>query len=95
MILDGKRRQRPVPDTLDRTVIQIDMRNFEAIGNGIRKNREIVVLACDLDVSRLLIPDWMVAAVMSEFQPSRLRSAGQRQKLMSEADAENWDCRTA
>ena len=71
------------------------MRNFEAIGNGIRKNREVVVLACDLDVSRLLIPDWMVAAVMSEFQPSRLRSAGQRQKLMSEADAENWDCRTA
>lgn len=95
MILDGKRWQRSVPDTLDRTVIQIDMRNFEAIGNGIRKNREVVVLACDLDVSRLLIPDWMVAAVMSEFQPSRLRSAGQRQKLMSEADAENWDCRTA
>ena len=95
MILDGKRRQRPVPDTLNRTVIQIDMRNFEAIGNGIRKNREVVVLACDLDVSRLLIPDRMVAAVMSEFQPSRLRAAGKRQKLMSEADAENGDCRTA
>ena len=77
-----------MPDALDRSIIEIYVRNLQTIGKRIRQYRKIVVLACDLDLAGREITNRMIAAVMAELKPPRLRSAGNGQELMPKTDSE-------
>ena len=87
MVLHGEGGERLVPDAFDGAVVEIYVRNFEAFGHRFRNDGEVVVLACNLHLVCREILDGMVAAVMPELEPRRFRAAGERKKLMPEADA--------
>ena len=55
------------------------MRHLQAIGQGFWQNREVMILARDLDRPGLQILHRMVATVMPELEPPRLCPARQRQ----------------
>lgn len=76
MVLHGERRQRLVADAFNRTVVQIDMRDFQIVAKRFWHDGEIVVLRCDFNRIGQEIFDRMVTAMMAEMEPSRLRPAG-------------------
>ena len=67
VVLHRERGKRLVPDTLDRVVVEVYVRDFEAVRNRLWQDREVVVLARDLDVARRKVLHWMVAAVVAKF----------------------------
>ena len=92
MVLHRERRQRPVADAFDRTVVEIDVRHFKAAGQRIGDDGEVVVLACDLHLARGEVLDRMVAAVVPELETRRLRAAREGEELVPQADAHDGDC---
>ena len=87
MVLHGEGRQRLVAHALYGAVVEVTVGDFEAVWHGLRQDGEVVVLARYLDLSRRKVLDRVVAAVVPELEPPRLRAAGDRKKLMPEADA--------
>ena len=87
MVLHRERRERLVADALDGSVVEIDVCNFQTVRNRLRHDGEVVVLAGDFHMARRKILNGMVASVVSELEPRRLRSAREREQLMPEADA--------
>ena len=90
MVLHREGWQRLVPDALDGSVVEIHMSDLQTIWYGLRYHGEIVVLARDLHLARREVFHGMVAAVVPELEPRRLRAAREREQLMSQADAHNW-----
>ena len=68
------------------------MRHLQAVRKRLRQHGEVVVLTRDLHLAGLQVLHRMVAAVMSELEPSRLRPARQRQQLMPQAYPHDGDC---
>ena len=91
VILHRERRERLVPHALDRVVVEVYVRDFEAVRNRLWQDGEIVVLARDLHVACRKILNRMVATVVAKFQPPRLRAAGKREQLMPQTNSHYWD----
>ncbi len=79
-----------MPKSLYRAVVEVDVRDLQAVRHRFRQNGEVMVLARDLNLSRQQVLDRVVAAMVAELEPPRLRPAGQCQKLMPQANAHNW-----
>ena len=76
MVLHRKRGQRLVAHAFDRRVVEIDVRDFQAVRHGLGDHREVVVLAGDLHMARLQVLDRVVAAMVAELQTPSLRTTG-------------------
>ena len=76
-----------MPESLYRAVVEVDVRDLQAVRHRFRQNGKIVVLARDLDLARQQVLHGVVAAMVAELEPSRLRPAGEGKKLMSQANA--------
>ena len=63
------------------------MGDFQTIRDRLRQNREVVVLARDLNLASHEVLHGMVATVMTKLESSSLRATGQGQKLMPETDS--------
>ena len=51
MVLHRERRERLVPDALDRPVVEVDVRDFEAVRHRLWDDGEVVVLAGNLHLA--------------------------------------------
>ena len=79
MVLHRERGECLVPYAFNRPVVEIHVSHFKAFWNGFRHHCEVVVLAGDLNLARREILHRMVAAVVPELEPRRLRAARERE----------------
>ena len=77
MILNGKRWMRPVPQPLDRGVIQIDVRHLYVGGERPWIDGEAVILRRDLHLARFQLLHRMIGAAVAEFQFERRSAHGE------------------
>src|SRR5437870_2604080 len=88
MTLEAERGSVGPRDALQRPVEKRDVGHPRGCRQRRRVHREAVVLAGDEHLSRVLVLDGMVRAVMAEFHLHRAGAAGKPEQLMTEADAE-------
>ena len=67
VVLHRERRKRLVPYALDRVVVKVYVRDFEAIRNRLRQDSEVVVLARYLHMTSRKILHRVVATVVAKF----------------------------
>ena len=67
------------------------MGDFEAVGDRLRDNREIVVLARYLHLACRQVLHRVVAAVVPELETSSLRPACEREQLVPKANSHDRD----
>src|SRR5213592_4762605 len=91
MVLDREDRQLAVGHALDRAIVQVDMSHLELRREGIRIDREAMVLRGDVDAAGPQVLDRLVAAAVAELQLERLSSEGERKQLVAEADPQEGD----
>src|SRR5262245_42601863 len=72
VVLDAERRRVQHAQALADTVVEVDVRHLRDLRKRISRDREVVVLARDLDLVRREAAYRMVAAVMAERQLVRL-----------------------
>ena len=89
MELDGKCRHIVVGDALAGAVVDIDKCLLRALRQRIAQYLIAVVLTADVDASGRQILDRLVRTSVTEFHLSSLRALGNRQQLVSQADAEH------
>ena len=66
VILHRERGKRLVPYTLDRVVVEVYVRDFEAVRNRLWQDGEVVVLARYLHMACRKVLHWVVATVVAE-----------------------------
>jgi hypothetical protein len=76
MILHAEGRKLFVPQPLDGIVVQVAVRNFEALGKLSFIDRESVILGRDFDRSGFQVQDWLVSAAVAKLELKGLCSAG-------------------
>ena len=81
-------RQRAVPEPFVRTVVEVDHRRFEVVGQGRSVDRVAVIVRRDQDLVVDEVLDRLIAAAMAVRQLEGLRPAGEREQLMSQTHAE-------
>src|SRR5690625_6055971 len=89
MVLDREHRMLHMSDAFDRPVVQCGVRDFKT-GAFERSSidGEAVILCSDLDPTRCMIHDWLIASPVTEFHLEGLRAASEADELMAEAYAE-------
>src|SRR2546425_11724775 len=87
MILHAEHRTRAMAEALDGSVVQIEMRHLDVLGQRRRVDGEAVVLRSDFDLPGLELLHRMIRAAMTEFQLERLAPHREAEDLMTEADA--------
>src|SRR5579864_3882481 len=90
MILYAEHGFVAMAETLQRLVVQIDVREFDRIlVERIGINRESMIVRSDLYFLSNFVDDRMIRASMPELQLVGLPSQRQTQNLVTEADAEH------
>ena len=93
MILHAEDGLRLVTQTFDGLVVQVHVRDFQIRRQGLRVNRETVVLRRNFDFAGLEFLDRVVGAAVAELELIGIGAHRERQDLMSETDAEDRDIR--
>ena len=83
MVLDGKDRKITVGQTFDGFVVQIDVGHLGGALQGVRIQRETVVLCGNFYFPCGPVHYGLIAAVVSEFEFIGPAAQGQSQNLMS------------
>src|SRR5438105_11920558 len=87
VVLHSKERDRFVPHTFKRAVVQIKVGHLNfAFLERIRIDREIMVVRRDLDFAGSLLANGMISTVMSEFKFVGLTAEGEADQLMAQTD---------
>jgi hypothetical protein len=90
MILDREDRQFLVPHPLRRTVIEIDLGQFDFFSvQGIGIHTKPVILGSDHDPSGPKIFDGLIGSSMAEFQLEGPSPHGEPEELVSQTDSED------
>src|ERR1051325_17586 len=89
MILHAKYGQVFVSHSLDRLIVQIDVRDFNVGRKRVRIDRETMVLRRDGDFAAAQIFDRLVRPAMAEFQFEGRSTERETEDLMAETNAEN------
>ena len=87
MILNGEDGQVFVAQPFYRTIIQINMGDFQLFGQTIGIDRVAVVLGGDMSASGGQFFHRMIAAAVAEFQFEGLSAEGMGDQLVAQADA--------
>src|ERR1017187_6536421 len=91
MILHAEQWQHFMPQSLERLIVQVDVRQFHLVCiDRIRIDGEVVVMRCNLHLARGIVLHWMIAAVVPKLELLGFSAQRQPAELMSKADAENW-----
>lgn len=90
VILHRKDRQGPMMKPFQRLIIQVDVGRFHVRRKGGRIDGETMILRGDLNSSGPTIKHRLVGATMSKLQLESLAAEGLTQKLMAEANPEDW-----
>src|SRR3954463_13874668 len=89
MVLHAEQRQVAMPQSLQRAVIQIDMRLDDlTVRERIWVNGKVMIVRRDLHLLRLQLLHRMIAAVVSELELVCLAAERQADQLMSETNPE-------
>src|SRR5438105_3944015 len=90
VVLHGKNRVLPVPNTFDRSVVEVKVRHFKRLRTGhsrsLSADRKAMVLGCDKYLPCREIPHRVVSAAMAIGQFHRLTAQREPEQLMTEAD---------
>src|SRR6185295_9166302 len=89
MVLHRKCRLVLDDEALDGAVVEVDVRDFRAVAEGIWIDGEAVVLRGDLYLAGGEVLHWLIAAVMAELELVGAAAEGEAQDLVAEADAED------
>src|SRR5690242_6032008 len=89
MILHREKSLARSAQTLHRPIVKIDVRQLGPAADGIRVDRESMVLRGDLNPTRSHVHHGMVRTVMAEAEFVSFAAKGEPDDLMAEADAEN------
>src|SRR5689334_12946403 len=88
MVLHAEEWKAFVPESLQRVVVQIHVRQFNVLGvNGFGIDGEVVIMSCDLHLSCGIVAHRVIAAMMSELELVGAAAESQSAKLVSKADA--------
>src|SRR5438874_407358 len=88
MILYAEDRQGPMTHSLQRAIVEVEVRRLDAGGQLVEAHGEPVVLRRDLDAIRQLVQNRLIGATVAELQLERLAAQRQSQQLMPQADPE-------
>lgn len=91
VVLDAKDRERFVSETRNGIVVEVDVGDFQIIGEGIRIDGEAVVLGGDGDGFGLEVLDRVVCAAVTEFEFESFAAECAGDDLVAKADAEDRD----
>ena len=89
MVLDAEDRLVPVPEPLERAVVQVDVRHHHARGQRLGIDRESVVLRRDFHAAGLHLLHRVVRPAVTELQLERPRAQRQPQHLVAETNPEH------
>ena len=92
MVLDAKDGEGPVPETLDRSIVEIDVSHLQLRRAGhsafITLHGKTMILRCDQHSTRAHFTNRMISAAMSVREFGGRAAERQPEKLMSEANPE-------
>ena len=90
MVLDGEQRKLAMANSLDGSIVQVDVSHLERRCAGdaatLAKHREAMVLRCDEDLVVAQISHRMVSTAMTVRQLRGPASVGEPHQLVAEAD---------
>src|SRR5437763_1502941 len=89
MILDTAYRLGFVSHAFDCLIVDIDPNYRDIGGQGFGIDCKTVILVSNLDLARIEIFDWLVAAAMAEFQFESLPAKCLAQNLVAQTNPEN------
>src|SRR5262245_1931275 len=90
MILDAEGGYPTVLKSFNGVVVQVDVRDVNVVEiQTFRIYRKTVVLSGDLHLLPLKVQNWMIAAMMSEFQLVRTASQRKTENLVAKANPEH------
>ncbi len=87
MVLDGENGQFLMAQAFYRAVIQIEMSDFQRVGQTIRIHCIAMVLGGNVSPAGSQVSHRMISAPVAEFQFEGLAAEGVGDKLISQADA--------
>ena len=93
MVLDTKNGLRPMPQSLDRLVVQVDPVDDHIGRHGGRIHGESVVLGRDLNPARLQVLDRLIATAMAKLEFECPSTKCLAENLVSETDAKHRNSR--
>ena len=89
MILHAEDRQLAMPHSFDRSVVQIDVRDFDFLRQRFGIDRKTVILRSDRYFPAAQIFHRLIAAAMPEFQFESAAAKREAEHLMPETNAED------
>ena len=92
VVLDGEKRKLAMPNSLDGSIVQVDVRHLERWRAGdaatLAKHSEAMVLRGDEDLVIAQVANRMVSTAMTVWQLCSSPAVREPHQLMAEADAE-------
>ena len=88
MILNAEGHPGRIPDSFQRVIIKIDMRNLGVSGKGLPQHVKSMILGSDLNTAAQQIFNRLIDPVMSEFELGCLCADSLREKLIPKTDTE-------
>src|SRR5258706_8985597 len=90
MILDAEHRLAAMPETFQRLIVQVDVRQLHfTLVQRIGVHREAVIVGGDLNLLRHVIQHGMIRAAVPELELVSLAAHREAKNLMAQADAED------
>src|SRR5689334_7750541 len=88
MVLHREHRLAGVAEAFNGAVVQVQMRNLDPRGQGIRVDGEPMILGCNLNLAGFELLHRMVRTAVAELQFERLAADRKPENLVAETDAE-------
>src|ERR1041384_6096483 len=76
-------------DALDRLIVQVDVRDLDALRQRVRLQSEAVILRGDFDAARVAMQDRLIGSAMSELQLVDFSGERESQQLMAQTNPEH------
>src|SRR3972149_5602298 len=91
MVLNGENRQLAMGHPFDRPIVQVHVGHLELVREGLRLDRESVILGRDVDPAGTEVLHRLVPPAVTELQLEGARPEGEGNELVAEADPQEGD----
>ena len=89
VILDSESGDVFATNPLDRLIVQVDVRDLDALRQRVRLQSEAVILRSDFDSASVAMQDRLIGSAMSELHFVNLGGERESKQLMSETNPED------
>jgi len=90
VVLHAEERQGAVAEAFESVVVEVDVGEVDFGGvEGVGIDREVVIVAGDLDLAGVVALNGMIAAVVTKLELVGFAAEGEADELMAQADAED------